>query len=162
MGEVLHLFKCLVHRFPMEELDEAEAVENKGFRGCIHGRPGSERQVSLMDRETLDKLGVAPGMVKENITTLGMDFQTLGAGQFLRVGTECVLEITGPCHPCARMEEIRMGLQEELRGQRGWLCKVIVGGRIRRGDRIEVLQATGGNWTAATARGTAAATSESQ
>jgi MOSC domain-containing protein YiiM len=36
------------------------------------------------------------------------------------------------------MDEIRMGLQEELRGQRGWLCKVNVGGRIRRGDRIEV------------------------
>lgn len=138
MGEVLHLFKCLVHRFPMEEIGEADVVANKGFKVCIHGRPGSKRQVSLMDRETLDKLGVAPGMVKENITTQGMDFQVLTTGQILRVGEECVLEITGPCHPCARMDEIRMGLQEELRGQRGWLCKVNVGGRIRRGDRIEL------------------------
>ena len=56
MGEVLHLFKCLVHRFPMEEVDEVEVVPNKGFRGCIHGRPGSKRQVSLIDRETLEKL----------------------------------------------------------------------------------------------------------
>jgi MOSC domain-containing protein YiiM len=139
MGEVLHLFKCLVHRFPMEEVDEVEVVVNKGFRGCIHGRPGSKRQVSLIDRETLRKLGVAPGMVKENITTQGMDLQALSTGQILRVGEQCVLEITGPCHPCARMDEIRMGLQEKLRGQRGWLCKVNVGGRIRRGDGIEVL-----------------------
>jgi MOSC domain-containing protein YiiM len=139
MGEVLHLFKCLVHRFPMEEVDEVEVVVNKGFRGCIHGRPGSKRQVSLIDRETLHKLGVAPGMVKENITTQGMDLQALSTGQILRVGEQCVLEITGPCHPCARMDEIRMGLQEKLRGQRGWLCKVNVGGRIRRGDGIEVL-----------------------
>jgi MOSC domain-containing protein YiiM len=139
MGEVLHLFKCLVHRFPMEEVEEVEVVANKGFRGCIHGRPGSKRQVSFVDRETLHKLGVAPGMVKENITTQGMDLQALSLGQILRVGQQCVLEITGPCHPCARMDEIRMGLQEELRGQRGWLCKVNVGGRIRRGDRIEVL-----------------------
>lgn len=138
MGEVLHLFKCLVHRFPMEEIDEVEVVANKGFRGCIHGRLGSKRQVSLIDRETLEKLGVAPGRVKENITTRGMDLQTLSTGQILHIGQECVLEITGPCHPCARMDEIRMGLQEELRGQRGWLCKVNVGGRIRRGDRIEV------------------------
>jgi MOSC domain-containing protein YiiM len=138
MGEVLHLFKCLVHRFPMEEVDEVEVVANKGFRGCIHGRLGSKRQVSLIDRETLEKLGVAPGRVKENITTRGMDLQTLSTGQILHIGQECVLEITGPCHPCARMDEIRMGLQEELRGQRGWLCKVNVGGRIRRGDRIEV------------------------
>ena len=138
MGEVLHLFKCLVHRFPMEEVDEVEVVANKGFRGCIHGRLGSKRQVSLMDRETLEKLGVAPGRVKENITTRGMDLQALSTGQVLHIGQQCVLEITGPCHPCARMDEIRMGLQEELRGQRGWLCKVNVGGRIRRGDRIEV------------------------
>ena len=138
MGEVLHLFKCLVHRFPMEEVDEVEVVANKGFRGCIHGRLGSKRQVSLIDRETLEKLGVAPGRVKENITTRGMDLQALSTGQILRVGEQCVLEITGPCHPCARMDEIRRGLQEELRGQRGWLCKVNVGGRIRRGDRIEV------------------------
>ena len=138
MSEVLHLFKCLVHRFPMEEVDEVEVVANKGFRGCIHGRLGSKRQVSLIDRETLEKLGVAPGRVKENITTRGMDLQALSAGQILHIGQECVLEITGPCHPCARMDEIRMGLQEELRGQRGWLCKVNVGGRIRRGDRIEV------------------------
>ena len=138
MGEVLHLFKCLVHRFPMEEVDEVEVVANKGFRGCIHGRPGSKRQVSLIDRETLETLGVSPGRVKENITTRGMDLRALRTGQILHIGEQCVLEITGPCHPCARMDEIRMGLQEELRGQRGWLCKVNVGGRIRRGDRIEV------------------------
>jgi MOSC domain-containing protein YiiM len=139
MGEVAHLFRCLVHRFPMEELFEVEAVENKGFKGCIHGRPGSERQISLIDLETLEKLSVAPGQVKENITTRGVDFQALSAGRILRIGDECVLEITGPCHPCPRMDEIRMGLQEELRGQRGWLCKVTVGGPVRRGDRIEVM-----------------------
>lgn len=28
MAEVQHLFVCLVHRFPMKELAEAEAIEN--------------------------------------------------------------------------------------------------------------------------------------
>jgi|HubBroStandDraft_6_1064221.scaffolds.fasta_scaffold29724_6 MOSC domain-containing protein YiiM len=138
MGEVLHLFTCLVHRFPMLEHDEIEVIKDKGFSGCIHGRPGSNRQVSLIDLETLDKFGLAPGVVKENITTLGIDFQTLASGNVLRIGN-CVLEITGPCDPCARMDEIRMGLQEELRGQRGWLCRVKEAGTIRRGDRIEVV-----------------------
>ena len=72
---------------------EAEAVANKGFRGCIHGRPESKRQISLMDLETLEKLGVAPGLVKENITTRSVDFQALSTGQILRIGEECVLEI---------------------------------------------------------------------
>jgi len=139
MGKVEHVFMCLVHRFPMKELEEAEAVDDKGIRGCIHGRKGSKRQVLLMDAETLEKLGLAPGVTKENITTRGIDFQTLSAGQKLRVG-ESLMEIVDACHPCARMDEIRMGLQEELRGQRGWLCRVVSGGRIRPGDAIEVME----------------------
>jgi MOSC domain-containing protein YiiM len=144
MGEVQHLFTCLVHRFPMHEVSEAEVIKDKGLKGCIHGRPGNKRQVSLMDRETLDKFGLVPGVVKENITTRGIDFQLLATGNVLRIGG-CVLEITGPCDPCARMDEIRMGLQEELRGQRGWLCRVTEAGIIRRGDRIEVQAPAGEN-----------------
>ena len=144
MAEVLHLFTCLVHRFPMREVSEVEVIHDKGFKGCIHGRPGSKRQVSLMNRETLDKFGLTPGVVKENITTQGLDFQTLATGNILRIGN-CVLEITGPCDPCARMDEIRMGLQEELRGQRGWLCRVTEAGLVRKGDRIEVIAQAGEN-----------------
>jgi MOSC domain-containing protein YiiM len=138
MGEVQHLFTCLVHRFPMKEAVEVEAFENKGFKGCIHGRPGSQRQVLLMDRETLDRFGLAPGAVKENVTIKGIDFQTLAIGQRLKIG-ESLLEITVPCDPCPRMDEIRTGLQEELRGQRGWLCRVIEAGTIRQGDPVVVM-----------------------
>jgi MOSC domain-containing protein YiiM len=138
MPEVTNLFLCLVHRYPMKEVGEAEAVWDKGLKGCIHGRPGSKRQVSLIDVETLEKLSIPPGAVKENITTRGLDFLRLEAGQHLRIGGS-LLEIALPCDPCSRMDEIRQGLQEELRGQRGWLCRVVEGGTIRRGDRIEVL-----------------------
>ena len=138
MAEVVHLFVCLVHRFPMKELEEVEAIKNKGFRGCIHGRTGSKRQVLLMDSETLDRFDLAPGVTKENIDTRGLDFQALAIGQTMRIG-ESLLEITGPCDPCPRMDEIRMGLQQQLRGQRGWLGRVVESGKIRRGDRIELL-----------------------
>jgi MOSC domain-containing protein YiiM len=115
-----------------------EALENKGFKGCIHGRPDSKRQVLLIDRETLDRFGLAPGAVKENVTIKGIDFQTLAIGQKLKIG-ESLLEITVPCDPCPRMDEIRTGLQEELRGQRGWLCRVIEAGTIRQGDPVVVM-----------------------
>jgi MOSC domain-containing protein YiiM len=137
MGEVQHLFTCLVHRFPMKEVTDVEAVTNKGFKGCIHGRPDSKRQVLLMDRETLDKFDLLPGAIKENVTVTGIDFQTLAIGQRLKIG-ESLLEITVPCDPCPRMDEIRMGLQDELRGQRGWLCRVIEAGTIRQGDPVVV------------------------
>jgi|ERR1700675_247119 len=138
MPEVVHLFVCLVHRFPMKELEEADAIQDKGFGGCIHGRTGSKRQVLLMDDETLNRFGLTPGIVKENITTRGIDFQTLAVGQRLRIG-EALFEISTPCDPCSRMDEIRMGLEQELWGQRGWLCRVVEGGKLRRDDHIEVL-----------------------
>jgi MOSC domain len=138
LAEVVHLFVCVVHRLPMRELEEAEALENKGFRDCIHGRRDSQRQVSMIDLETLDLLGVKPGQVKENITTRGLEMKRIQSGMRLRIG-EALLEVTIACDPCSRMDEIRQGLQEELRGRRGWLFRVLQGGSIRRGDSIKIL-----------------------
>jgi MOSC domain-containing protein YiiM len=140
VAEVLHLFQAVAHGQPMRESEEVVAVENKGFRDCLHGRPDSKRQVLLMDAETLEAFGIAPGRVKENVTTRGLDLARLSAGQHLRVG-EALLEVTTPCTPCRHMEEIRVGLQEALRGRRGALCRVLEPGRIRRGDRIEIVTA---------------------
>ncbi len=109
-----------------------------------------------MESETLRVLGLEPGIVKENITTLGLRLGELVPGQRLQ-GGEAVLEVTGPCEPCRRMEEIRPGLQQELRGRRGVLCRVVRGGRIRRGDPMKLLQAV-----AADARGTIGGAIEAQ
>jgi MOSC domain-containing protein YiiM len=138
VAEVLRLFIAFVHRQPMKEVGEAVAVVNLGLEGCAHGRPGGRRQVLLMDAETLEHFGLPPGVVKENITTRGLNLRDMRAGQRLRVG-EALLEVTLPCEPCCRMDEIRQGLQEELRGRRGMLCRVAQGGRIQRGDGIKVL-----------------------
>jgi len=138
VAEVLHLFTAFVHRQPMREVAEVEAIADRGFAGCLHGRPGSKRQVLLMDIETLAGLGVEPGRVKENITTRGLPLQELAQGGRLRVGN-ALLEVTGPCGPCHLMNDIRPGLQEELRGRRGILCRVLESGRIRRGDPVTVM-----------------------
>ena len=137
MGEVLHLFQCLAHGEPMRGSEEVFAVENKGFRDCIHGRIGSNRQVLVMDLETLEEFGIEPGRARENITTRGIALGMLPLGQRLRAG-EVLLEVTKPCTPCHQMDEIRQGLQDALRGRRGLLCRVVEPGRIRRGDRIEI------------------------
>ena len=64
----------------MREVAEVEAVADKGFQGCVHGRPGSKRQVLIMDMETLEAMGIEPGRVKENITTRGLKVQELTQG----------------------------------------------------------------------------------
>lgn len=124
----------------MHEVEDVLAVAERGLEGCRNARPGSRRQVLLMDSETLESFGLAPGQMKENITTHGLRLNDLAKGQRLEIG-QAVLEVTGPCEPCARMDEIRMGLQQELNGKRGILCRVIEGGRIQRGDTIQAAAA---------------------
>jgi MOSC domain-containing protein YiiM len=136
MGKVANLFRALQRREPMEELSEAVVLAEIGFEGCSHSRPGSKRQVLLMDRETLEAMNLSPGIIRENITTEGIDVNRLRVGQTLRVGT-VRLEMSMACAPCELMEKIRPGLQKELEGRRGMLCRVIEGGAIRLGDLIE-------------------------
>jgi len=140
MSQVAQLFVAAASRRPMREVEGVMAVADRGLEGCRHGRPGSRRQVLLIDSETLESLGLAPGQVKENITTRGLRLNELSKGQRLEIG-QAVFEVTGPCEPCSRMDEIRMGLQQKLHGQRGILCRVIEGGRIGRGDAIQVAPA---------------------
>lgn len=135
MPHIEHIFICLAHRLPMKQVPEALAVAEKGFERCAHGRPG-ERQILLMAAEDLAELDLTPGAIKENIVTRGLDVMRLKRGQRLRAG-EAELEITVPCHPCKRMDDIRPGLRAELRGRRGMLCRVVRGGWIRAGDAIE-------------------------
>ena len=136
MASVLHLFRAPQRRLPMEEVAEAAAVEDFGLEGCAHARRCSKRQLLLMDSETLQAMELRPGIVRENITTSGLNVNGLQPGQMLRIG-EARIEVCMACTPCDQLEKIRPGLRRELRGRRGVLCRVIAGGMIRRGDGIE-------------------------
>ncbi len=138
MARVQNLFRAPKKRLPMEVLSEVRAVGDKGLEGCAHGRPVSKRQVLLMDRETLEAMDLQPGVIRENITTDGLNVNSLEVGQLLRIG-EARLEVSAVCTPCDQMEAIRPGLRKELWGRRGMLCRVLDGGTIRRGDLIEKL-----------------------
>jgi MOSC domain-containing protein YiiM len=123
----------------MEELEEVRAVADFGFEGCAHARrAGGPRQVLLADRESLEAMDLRPGLIRENITTEGLNVNSLEIGQQLRVG-DAKIEVSAVCTPCDLMEKIRPGLRREIRGRRGMLCRVLEGGRIRRGDPIEKL-----------------------
>jgi MOSC domain-containing protein YiiM len=141
LGEVLHLFQAIAHGEPVREFDEVSAVENEGFRECLHGRGG--RQVLVTDVETLEEFGIPPGSGKENITTFGVAIAELQQGQRMRVG-ETLLEVVKPCTSCHLMDDIRDGLKEAIRGRRGMICRVVEPGLIRRGDRIEIVAAPSG------------------
>jgi MOSC domain-containing protein YiiM len=138
MAKVQNLFRAPKKRMPMEELSEVRALGDTGFEGCAHGRPGRKRQVLLVDRETLEAMDLKPGIIRENITTDGLNVNSLQIGQQLRVG-EARLEVSAVCTPCDLMETVRPGLRRELWGRRGMLCRVLEGGFIRLGDNLEKL-----------------------
>jgi MOSC domain-containing protein YiiM len=138
MARVKHLFRAPRRGSPMEELKEVKILKDKGLEGCSHGRPGTKRQILLVDLETLDVLNLHPGIIRENITTDGLDVNGLAIGQQLRVG-ESRLEVSEVCTPCGQIEKLRPGLRKEMRGRRGMLCRVIESGTVRPGDAIEKL-----------------------
>ena len=139
MAKVAHLFRAPQKRAPMEELREAVAVQDAGLEGCAHARPMGKRQVLLMDEETLRAFHLAPGIVRENVTTQGLDVNGLAVGQKLRLG-EVELQVSLVCDPCEQIESLRPGLQAEMQGKRGMLCKVTRGGLLKAGDEIELME----------------------
>ena len=139
MARVKHLFRAPKKHAPMEELREAVAVQDAGIEGCAHARPMGKRQVLLMDEETLRAFELAPGIVRENVTTEGLDVNGLAVGQKLRLG-EVELQASLVCDPCEQIEALRPGLQAEMQGKRGMLCKVTRGGLLKAGDEIELME----------------------
>ena len=120
----------------MEEVETVEVVADLGFAGCVHARKGGSRQVLLVDKETLDAMELHPGVIRENITTEGLNVNGLALGQRLRIGT-VLLQVSTVCTPCDQLEKVRSGLRREMYGRRGMLCRVLEGGTIRAGDVIQ-------------------------
>lgn len=123
------------NRIPMKSVNVVAILTDFGLEGDYKARAGSKRQVLVMPAEVLDDLGLAPGVLRENLTIRGFDVMGVPRGGRVRVG-QVLLEATFECTPCGLMDDIRPGLQEELRGQRGMLFTVIEGGHIRIGDEV--------------------------
>lgn len=106
------------------------------------GRSGS-RQVTLIQAEHLpaiaaylDSTVVAPERLRRNIVVSGLNLLAVRTGH-LRIGP-ALLEITGQCHPCSRMEEeLGPGGYNAVRGHGGLTARVIEPGIVRLGDAVE-------------------------
>ena len=83
-GTVLNLHLARVKGTPSEPVATATAISARGLEGDRSCRVGNARQVLVMDKETLDHFQLAPGQIKENITTAGLDLAQAqpGAGVF--------------------------------------------------------------------------------
>ena len=131
-----------------EALLEKEIVEvsiEKGLTGDHYTGKNRKRQVTLIQAEHIDtvnailkKEAIHPSELRRNIVVSGINLLALHERQF-QIG-EVILEMTGKCHPCSRMEEnLGDGGYNAMRGHGGITTKVIQGGQIRLGDEVSLL-----------------------
>ena len=105
------------------------------------------RAVLVVDRSTLDDLGLSPGDLREQITLAGLPGVTsLTPGTELRIGG-LVLRVNGPCEPCTHIGGL-LGvpdpedLRRSLVGRRGVVCTVVAAeGTARVGYGVDILVA---------------------
>ncbi|MEE3345960.1 MAG: MOSC domain-containing protein [Chloroflexota bacterium] len=140
-GSIISMRLCLGRRDPMKDVEEANFITGHGMKGDRHLRSDgrrSNRQVLIMDSETLNDFDLLPGQVRENVTVQGLDFASISAGDRVSLGADVILEITGDCEPCSRMDELRAGLKDEIDGKRGLLAYVEKGGLVSVGAEVGV------------------------
>jgi MOSC domain-containing protein YiiM len=130
-------------RAPLLALAEARLEAGRGIEGdrAFDARH-DKRQVTLIQFEHLAAVAilagresVAPEQLRRNLVVSGINLQALKQKCF-RVG-EVLLEGTGDCHPCSRMEEnLGRGGYQAMRGHGGITARVLEGGVIRVGDPV--------------------------
>ncbi len=132
----------------LDAVESAELIMGHGLTGDHHAKSkhGSKRQVTLIQAEhlvavagMLHRSAIDPGLLRRNLVVAGMNLLAL-KGKTFRVGT-CVLEYSGPCDPCSRMEQnLGPGGLNAMRGHGGITAKVLIGGRISLNDDIRYEQ----------------------
>ena len=114
-----------------------------GIDGEHHANSGkSHRQVTLIQKEhlaavaaLLEKESLQPEQLRRNILVSGINLLALKKGRF-RIG-DVLLEGTGPCAPCSRMEaNLGPGGYNAMRGHGGITAIVVEGGEIAVGAEV--------------------------
>jgi len=121
----------------------ATLKENFGIVGDVHA--GSLRQVSLLAEESIEKmrdkgLGINFGDFAENIVTSGIDLKNLGLATKIKIGENAILEITQIGKVCVSRCAIYYKTGDCIMPKEGIFAKVLKGGIIKVGDRLEVIK----------------------
>jgi len=109
------------------------------------------RQVTIIAEEHLAAIGsylglksigqdsASPALLRRNVVVRGINLGALKSRRF-RLGA-AVLECSGECHPCSKMERLLgVGGYNAVRGHGGITARVLEGGEVRLGDALFSLE----------------------
>ena len=131
-------------KMDLQAVKKVEIDTEAGLSGDHYAGRSKKRQVTLIQKEHLDTVAsilqieqADPMLTRRNIVVSGINLLALKDQQF-RIGT-ALLETTGLCHPCSRMEEnFGPGGYNAMRGHGGITAKVIESGIVALGDAIQL------------------------
>lgn len=120
-------------------------LENLGLENDAHAEADIIRQVSLLARESIEKirakgLDVSYGDFAENLTTEGIDLPALPVGTKLKVGDKVLLEVSQIGKVCHNRCNIFYTVGDCVMPREGIFAKVIAGGEIKVNDEIEIIE----------------------
>ena len=130
----------------METLDSARVTRGEGVLGDYRGalaaqKPGRKRQVSLIERACWEAaLAAIDGSLDCHHSRRNLVLEGLRVPRE-RIGASLIIEITGECEPCERMEALIPGLfaamTPDWRG--GFVGRVEQDGEIALDNEIRIL-----------------------
>lgn len=130
-------------RGPVTAVQSADLIQDAGLVGDHAAeRSGGRRQVTLIQWEHLAVVAglcgqstIAPERLRRNLAVSGINLSPLRSRKF-RLG-EALLEGTGHCPPCSRMElELGHGGFNAMLGHGGITARVLAGGRVAIGSPL--------------------------
>ena len=128
---------------PKVPVEEGTLLIDFGLEGDAHGGAW-HRQVSFLAAESIERvreegLDVSFGNFAENIATLGIDWQKVPVGTFVKLGDSALVEITQIGKDCHKKCAIYYQAGDCIMPREGIFGRVLKGGRIRRGDPIDMV-----------------------
>lgn len=124
-------------------VEEVVVRENFGIEDDAHASSEWHRQVSLLALESVKKmqamgLDVKPGDFAENITTEGIDLPSLPIGATMNIGADVIGEVSQIGKECHTRCAIYYQAGDCVMPKEGIFIKILKGGKITKGDTIEV------------------------
>jgi len=124
-------------------VEEANILQDHGIEGDAHAGPW-HRQISFLALESIEKacgqgLDVTFGDFAENIATSGVDWKNLPVGTRALLGESVLVEISQIGKECHNRCAIYYQAGDCIMPREGVFARVLSGGMVRRGDRIELI-----------------------